>query len=188
MADATYQTTSFILQNKGIVARYVVDSPPPGTFLNLSNLEMRQENGISSRLGLNAITTNGLDTNYPLPELYTHTLGRMKSLAIAGAPVTYRYAATTALYRRAGDTQGAYTPITGNVLSGQRIGIRQYRPNLNSYPYTFFADSNAMLKDNGTLPTAQQMGGFAPRFRAPVSSNKRNTLQSIHSRPTTTRT
>jgi hypothetical protein len=75
---------------------------------------------------------------------------------------TYRYAGSNGqLFRRVGDTQGAYTSIATG-LSGQRFSIGCYRPDNSSVPYSFFADSDLMVKDNGSLTTAQRWGILQP--------------------------
>src|SRR5208337_272972 len=47
-------------------------------------------------------------------------------------------------------------------MSGNRFSAATYRPNFSSFPYIFFADSQAMLKDNGQFNPLQQMGIFPP--------------------------
>lgn len=144
MADQNYQLFEYGLHNKGIVARFITDDAPPESYLNLDGWESRQENSISSRLGPMMITTNGTN-NTPLTDTNVHTLRRLK-----GISQTWRYAGAGAnLYRRAGDTNGAYTQINSVALSGNRFSAEFYRPSLSSVPYLFIADSAQMLKDNG---------------------------------------
>jgi hypothetical protein len=159
----TYRSFPYIYSDRGLVARYAIDRSPQNTFWNHNNAEVRIENSVSTRLGYQPITTAGT-TNAPLPGS-VQTLARLK-----GLNNTYRYAgAGTGIYRRTGDTNGAYTPINGSfVLSGNRFFSSPYRPNLSAQPYIFFADSNCMTKDNGQLGTVQQWGIFPPT--APVVS------------------
>ena len=87
-----------------------------------------------------------------------HTLSRLKSIG-----QTYRYAgAGTSIYRRAGDTNGAYTNVANGLVSGSRFSVASYRPDFSGKPYAFFADASAMLKDSGAMNPLQQWGIFPP--------------------------
>ena len=170
MSDARYQTYSYKLANGGLSARYTYDRLPPGRYLNLDNLESREEGTLSSRYGLAAISTNGSNTNYPLGAAVT-SLGRMQGLAS-----TYNYAqAAAGLFRKAGDNVGQYTQIS-SALSGNRMSMYPYRPNNNSNPYMFFADDDILLKDPGLLSESTSVtsinyaGGFAPTATVTVGS------------------
>lgn len=154
-----YAKFPFSFINKGWQARYVLDVPPdPHTYLNLTNIQSREENTLSSKYGTDSITNDGTN-NTPLPDANVHTLTRLKSIN-----QVYRYAgAGTNLYRRAGDSNGAYTKINGSAaLSGNRFTSATYRPNFSSTPFIFFADQAQMLKDNGLLNPAERWGGYAP--------------------------
>lgn len=155
MSDQGYSTFPYRLENKGLVARYVSDALPPGTFSQINNLESRAENAIASRLGLAALSTDGTN-NLPLG-------GPIQSISrMRGLDQPFRYAAAAgAMYRRTGDSAGGFTQIA-NGLSGQRLSMFPYRPNANASPYMFFADDNVLLKDNGALATAQPWGGYPP--------------------------
>lgn len=155
MSDQSYTLFEYELKNHGITAKFIVDDVPQQTFLNLANCESRQENSIDSRLGPAMVTTNGTN-NTPLADTNVHTLKRLK-----GTSNTWRYAgAGTNLYRRTGDTNGAYSTI-GSGLNGTRFSADVYRPALSSFPYLFIADKAKMLKDNGT-GNAQNWGGLPP--------------------------
>lgn len=156
MPDQAYKTFPYAMTSKGLVAKYARDRCPEQTFLNLDNLEERQSGALSSRLGRSAITTDGVN-NTPLSELSIHTLGRLKSTA-----QVYRYAGAGAkVFRRAGDTNGAYTEVASG-LSGQRFSMVTYRPDFNAKPFLYIADRNVMRKDDGTFGTLQQWGIFPP--------------------------
>lgn len=144
MPDSQYQTQSYKLGSKGVIARYINDDMPPGSYQNLLSLESRAENALATRLGLAALTTDG-NNNFPLGGP-VYTVGRMK-----GLDTGFRYAAAAHnLYRRAGDTAGPFTPIASG-LSGNPLSLAPYRPAANANPYMFIADDNVLLKDNGTL-------------------------------------
>lgn len=156
MTDQDYRIFDYELRDRGIVARYLTDDLPPQTYLNLDSWESREENSIASRFGPMMITTNGTN-NTPLTDTNVHTLRRLK-----GIGQTWRYAGAGAnLYRRTGDTNGAYAQINGVALSGSRFSADVYRLNFSSSPYLLIADSAQMLKDNGT-GNAQKWGGLAP--------------------------
>lgn len=163
MPDPSYRWNPLIYKSRGLVARYAIDRCPPDTYFNVANAELLEENAIGSRMGRHLITQQG-SANAALPSA-VQTLARLKSLLGA----TYRYAvAGQQLWRRVGDADGQYTQLPvlpGNVLlSGKRVSSLVFRPNDSAVPYVFFADSNQMLKDNGLLTSAQQMGIFSPLY------------------------
>lgn len=152
--DQPYQTYPLILASRGIQARPTDDTLPAGSYLDETNLEEVQENAICSRLGSILISSTGVVV-HPLPAAI-HSLGRLSTYG----GTAWRYAgASTVLYRRDGNSPGAYGSIATG-LSGNPWETFSYRPFLSSFPYQFFADSTLMLKDNGTTTT--QMGIFQP--------------------------
>lgn len=157
MADASYSTFSTKMANAGVVARYTYDALPPNTYLSLNNLESREEGALSSRFGLSALTTDGSTQNFPLGAA-VNSLSRMQGI---GTP--YRYATTTAgkLFRRAGNSVGAFSQIATG-LSGGRVSMSPYRPANSSSPWQFVADASLLVKDNGTLGTAENWGIAPP--------------------------
>jgi hypothetical protein len=169
MADANYQTQSFrVAAGQGVFARQVYDAPQTGApwYWNADNLQSREEGALSSRFGLAALTTNGINQNFPLGAA-VNSLSRMQGI---GTP--YRYAATTAgsLFRRAGNSAGAYSSIAAG-LSGGRVSMSPYRPANSSAPWQFIADGLKLLKDNGTLSAAENWGiapPLQPALIAPV--------------------
>lgn len=145
MADSQYQTKSYKLGSKGVIARYVNDDMPPGSYQNLLSLESRAENALATRLGLAALSTDG-NNNFPMGGP-VYTVGRMK-----GLDTGFRYAAAAhQLWRKSGDTAGPFESIASN-LSGKNISLAPYRPNANANPYMFIADDSVFLKDNGSTP------------------------------------
>jgi len=48
------------------------------------------------------------------------------------------------------------------VTSGNRFSSATYRPTFSSFPYIFFADSEIMLKDNGSFDPLEQWGIYPP--------------------------
>lgn len=150
--DTAYKAVPFIYASKGVVARYATDRIPQGGYINMLGAFEREEAAMSSRYGSQIINRDptgfGGGTNYFLPDPI-QTLARLKYNS-----ATWRYAGSgPSLYRRTGDTQGAYTNIyTG--LSGSPFGSASTNCFASSQPYLFIADASAMLKDSGTgLPT-----------------------------------
>ena len=167
MAEQTYRDYPQVFATKGVVARYAFDRFPEGTYLNLQNIEARQENALSSRLGRIPLTSDGT-TNFPLADHDIHTLAYMRGLVGA----LFRYAgAGENIYRRAGSAGGAFTQLgmptipgysAAETFSGNRFSNAQYRPDFNANPWIFFADEAAMVKDNGSLNPLEIWGIYPP--------------------------
>lgn len=157
--DAAYKDYPFLFSSKGIIARKVDDTANPSEFLNLDNLEELFENAFSQRLGTTILNATGTVPNTLTGTV--HSLGKLSGLNGSA----WRYAATTAgrLYRRSGLTAGPYSQIS-NTTSGNPMWMVSFRPDISSMPWMFFADADGMLKDNGTLAAAQQMGIFQPQY------------------------
>lgn len=155
---AEYATYPFMFASKGIIARYVDDRAPEGTYLNLDSLEEIEENGLGSRLGSTIVNRTGSTVNaLPGPVYSLQKLASLNGLA-------YRYAGSGGnLYRRPSLTQGPYSQIKSG-MSGNPWISSIYNPVATSLPYIFIADTNGMLKDNGLLATPQQMGIFQPQY------------------------
>lgn len=166
--EQAYKDFPYILNSKGIVARYAPDQCPPQTYLNLQNLEVRQENAISSRLGRSVVNSTQGTGNLPIFSGISgaiHSLGRLKT-----STTTFRYAACVGnVFRIQGDSSGAFNRVSAlNEFSGARISTLNYRPNFSSSPWLFLADQAVMRKDNGTFNPMEQWGIFPPV--APVST------------------
>lgn len=167
MADAPYQNQNFILTSKGIVARNVTDACEPGQFLALTNCEELAENSEGNRLGTSLVNAASHAINapcYPLP-------GKVYALAkLSGLDGNaWRYAGAGGnLYRRDAAGQGAYELLASNMSAGPWQSQNASPTDITGVPFIFFADSEGMLKDNGTLATPQQIGIFQPVY--PVSA------------------
>src|SRR5271155_2741360 len=146
MTDPAYRTMSYKFGNGGLSARFAYDRLPPGRYVNLENLESREEGTLSSRYGLAALSTNGSDTNYPLGAPVT-TLGPMQGLS---NPFNYAQAGAN-LFRKNTDGVGSYGAAINSSLSGSRMSMYPYRPNNSSNPYMFLADDSVLLKDSGSV-------------------------------------
>lgn len=157
MTDQAFRTFPQKMINGGLISRYAYDRLPPGRFLNLDNVESREEGTLSSRYGLAAISTNGTNTNYPLGAAVT-SLGRMQGLS---NPYNYAQAGAN-LFRKAGDGVGSYGAAISTALSGSRMSMYPYRPNNSSKPYMFLADDDVLLKDSGAGSVAQNWGIAPP--------------------------
>ena len=158
MPDSAYAVYPFLFQSRGVAARYADDALPPGTYINLSNLEELAENALGTRLGSQLVNKSGT-TALPLP-------GPVHSLAkLAGLNNTaFRYAgAAGGLYRRSSLTPGAYSLIS-SALSGNPWMAAPYAPAASSYPYVYIADGNGVIKDNGTLAAPQKANMLQPQY------------------------
>ena len=139
-----YKSWPYRLTSHGAVARFANDSLPDHAYVNLKNMEVRQENAVSIRFGRTPLSINGT-ANAPLAGL-VNTLGRLKGLAGA----IWRYASAGGqLWRIAGNLAGLWTSIATG-LSTQRCSMVSYTPPFSATPYLFIADANLMLEDNGS--------------------------------------
>jgi len=156
MADSYYKTFPARFVSKGVMARNADDTVPDGMYLDMANVEELTENTLTSRLGSIIINRTGNTVNaFNAP---VHSLGRLVGLN----GDSWRYAgAGPVVYRRTGDTQGAYTSFATGMSGGQ-WSEAVYRPTQSSYPYAFIADAARMLKDNGSFTAPQQWGIFQP--------------------------
>ena len=159
MADLAYKNQNFVFKSLGVTARYVDDATPEGTWLNLDNAEELAETALGPRLGSSIVNkTGGVVNALPVP---VHSIAKLTSLN----GNAYRYAgAGPTLWRRSGLTPGPYTAIASS-FSGNPWQWQADQPSdVTAFPYIFFADSEVMLKDNGTLAAPQNMGIFQPKF------------------------
>lgn len=170
MADAPYQSQNFLLASKGVMARYADDaSPSAGFWLDQNSLEEIEESGLATRLGTTILSKSG-GIAKPLggTAAVIHSLSRLPGLNGA----SWRYGGQgTGLYRLSGTAPGEFTQIS-NALSGNPWTSVSYQPVVSSYPYQYFADLSAMLKDNGTLAAPQNMGILQPQY--PVQAVAQN--------------
>lgn len=156
--EIKYAPVPYIYKSKGVTARPVQDEALQYTYLQLNNCLERAENSMSSRYGTVIINRDPAGvgvSNYYLPG-QTNSLSR---LVYKGA--TWRYAGTSlgALWRRATDTQGAYTQIQpANTMSGKPFQTVVTNCFLTAQPYLFIYDSFVSLKDNGMLAQPQITG------------------------------
>jgi hypothetical protein len=189
VSDQQYQPQAQIFNSKGLSALAVIDRSPQDSYWNLEGFEVRQEGALSSILGRVAITSDGTN-NFPLnsPAPLPATVNNLTRLKSVGQ--TYRYATyaqnTGFVFRRNGDTGGAYTPIPiGGALSGGRFTAVTYRPSFSSTPFIFFADTTYMFKDNGTYSGMQNWGVYPPfgYVEAAVAPTNSYSITSIADNP-----
>jgi hypothetical protein len=148
--ETMYKSVPFILAAKsGVIARPIIDRAPEGSWLSLFNIESREEESLSSRYGSILINRdpNGTPSgqNHFLPG-QINTITRLKGLN----GNVWRYAQSgSGLYRRAGNSQGAYSLIYSG-LSGNAFSSIISPTLASGVPYLFVADSSVMIKDIGT--------------------------------------
>ena len=168
--DTQYVPVEYVFKSVGVVARFIQDQAPVYSYLNLDGALEREEESMSSTYGTRMITRDPDGTvggvNYLLP----NPIVALSRLVNKSNGNSWRYAADDQglLYRRAGDTQGAYTQIAMD-LSGQQFTAVTTTCYESSTPYLFIADAVRMLKDNGTGSPTQigivppwQTAGYTP--------------------------
>jgi hypothetical protein len=148
--EQRFNNYAYICSNRGLVALYANDRLPDHTYSDLTNLEIRQENAISMRFGHTPLTA-GATGNVPLDGAVL-SLGRLMGLQQA-----WRYAKTSAgtLYRGDGAPFEAapWTAIANGLNPSNRTSFVQTTTPFSSNPFLLVADSNLMLKDDGTTNT-----------------------------------
>ena len=158
MADPIYKNVNFILDSKGITARFVTDAAPEGTYLNMDNVEELAERSVSPRLGSAIINKTGSVVD-ALPGA-VHSLAKLSGLGGS----EWRYAGQGQnLWRRAGTGNGSYTLIASDMSAGPWQAQSDAPTPISGIPFIFIADSAGMIKDNGNLSAPQQMGIFQPQ-------------------------
>jgi len=172
MGDVPYKNLNFILESKGVHARWVDDQPPAGFWANMDNCEELAETAISNRLGTSIVNRTGNTLNRLAGVV--HSLAKLSSLN----GLAYRYAgANNNLYRRSATGQGPYALLSA-TMSGQPWQAQTYgSTQFTSQPYIFFADASGMLKDNGTLDVPQQMGIFQPQYPVTAQVQRPHAVQ-----------
>ena len=165
--DTTYRPVPYIFKSKGLIARNIVDQCPEYTYLQLLNCLEREEDAMSSRYGTTIINRDPAGTgtnNY----YFTQPITSLSRLTYQGNAYRYAGLADGSLWRRAGNTQGAYTELTlpnqfnGStvVLSGEPFGSIVDSCFETSQPYLFIYDQAASIKDMGT--GSPQLTGIDP--------------------------
>lgn len=157
--DTDYKPIPYIYKSRGLIARNIEDQAPEHTYLDMQNCLEREEDAMSSRYGTQIICRDPIGTgtsNYYFNQPVT-SLSRLNYQASA-----WRYAGLSdgSLYRRTGNTQGAYTQIYSG-LSGQPFQSLVTNCFETSIPYNFIYDQAASIKDTGTL-AAPQLTGIDP--------------------------
>jgi len=171
--DTQYVAVPYIYKSRGLSARPIEDQEPEYVYIQLMNCLERAENAMSSRYGTQIINRDAAGSgtsNYYFSSPVT-SLARLNYQTSA-----WRYAGLQngSIYRRAGNTQGAYTQlalpttISGSAatLSGNAFGTVVYSCFETSLPFIFIYDQNASLKDTGSLSTLQLTGIDPPQYTA----------------------
>lgn len=150
--EQKYQNYAYICGTRGLVALYANDRLPDHTYNDLTNLEVRQENALSMRFGHIPLTlTPDKTANAPLDGAVL-SLGRLHGLTLS-----WRYAKTSngTLYRGHGEMIALpWTAIDGGLNQTNRTSFVQTQTPFSSNPFMLIADSNMMLKDDGTERTS----------------------------------
>lgn len=163
--DTTYSAVLYLYQSRGLIARSEIDRAPEYTYLQMMNMLEREESSMSSRFGTQIINRDpqGVGTNNYFFNSPITSLSRLNYQSSA-----WRYVGlgNGTLQRRAGNTQGQYSPVQ------LPVNIDNNRPPLSGQPFTslitncfetsqaylFIYDQAQSIKDNGTFATAQLTG------------------------------
>lgn len=147
--DSDYKPVPWIYKSRGLTARETTDRAPEATYIQMMNCLEREEDSLSSRYGTVIVnrspdgTPSGQNYLFQFPII---SLARMIYLA-----QSYRYAADSngGLYRRQGDSQGAYSQIYSG-LSGSPFQSVSTNCFATAQTYLFVFDGDVTLKDSGT--------------------------------------
>ena len=172
MADEkNYSSKPLLYVSRGLDARHAPDRVPEGGyFINLLNGFEREESAMSSRYGTQIINRDPYGTTPPAQNYFftspVTSLARLAYTNGSGSNI-YRYAglADGTLWRRAGNSQGAFSQVYSG-LSGspfQSIVTNCYE---TAQAYIFIADAAASIKDLGT--GSPQLWGIDP---SPYTAN-----------------
>jgi hypothetical protein len=164
-ADTVYTAHPYVYQSVGLVARPILDRAPEHSYLDMRNCFEREEGSMSSRFGTEIINRDPNGTIGGQNYYFTSPANTLAKLAYGA--FAYRYAGLEngSLYRRTGNSQGSYSSIyTG--LSGEPFGWLVDSCYETSRPYIFIYDSNASIKDDGTLGAPQLTGIDPPAYTA----------------------
>lgn len=182
MPDLQYKSTPILFLSQGVVARKVEDVTDLHEMLNLDNCEELAEGAYAQRLGSIINNANGT-LGQPVYALSSKVITVSKLGGLAGN--YWRYAGTSdgKLWRRAGLAQGAYTQIASGMSGNPFWTLNWTNPDWTSSTYLFIADSNGMLKDNGSFTSPQQLGIFPPQFPVQAQSQQPTTLVELDDYP-----
>ena len=170
--DTQYVAEPVIYKSKGLWARNIDDQCPPYVYLQYMNVLERAEDSVSSRYGTHIINRDAAGSgtsNYYFSSPVT-SLARLNYQSSA-----WRYAGLQngTIYRRAGNTQGAYTQLAlpntvsgaPSTLSGNTFGAVINSCFETSLPFIFIYDQSASIKDTGT-GNPQLTGIDPPQYTA----------------------
>lgn len=162
--DTQYGAIPYVYRSKGLSARIAYDRCGEYEYIQLMNCLEREEEAMSSRYGTQIINRDpsGVGTNNYYFTSPVTSLARLNYLSSA-----YRYAGLQNgnLYRRTGNTQGAYTQIyTG--LSGNTFQSLTTTCFETSQAFLFIYDGSASIKDTGLLSAPELTGIDPPPYTA----------------------
>ena len=155
--DAEYSAVPYLYKNRGAVAREGLDRSPEFTYLQLLNIQNRQEDELSSRYGTIIVNRDpaGIGANNYFFTSPPTTLSRFVN---QGQSWRYAGLADGTLWRRQGDGQGEYSQIYSG-LSGGLFGSIVESTFQSAQSYLFIYDGNGSIKDNGSIT---QLTGINP--------------------------
>ena len=157
--DTAYVPIEYVYQSRGLVAREILDQAPPYTYLQNLNCLEREENAMSSRYGTTIINRDPDGTINGQNHYFTSPVNSLARLTYQNAAYRYAGLGDGTLWRRAGNTQGAYSQIYSG-LSGETFQWLVANCYETSQAYLFIYDADVSIKDVGT--GAPQLTGIDP--------------------------
>ncbi len=147
--DTVYVATPFVYKSQGLIARTQTDQAPELCYLNLLNMQEREENSYSSRYGIVIVNRDPDGTVNGQNYYFANPITSLARMLYQGN--IWRYAADSAgkLYRRSGDAQGPYAQIYSG-LSGKPFQSLITNCFETSQPFLFIYDADISIKDSGT--------------------------------------
>src|SRR5271165_216957 len=163
--DQTYKAFPLIYKSRGLVARYISDETPAGSYLDFLNCLERAENSVSSRYGYEIVNRDPAGTIGGQNYYFANPIIHLDHLSYTGQ--AFRYAADTLgnLYRRSSNIQGPYALLMTGLSGGYFHSVTQTCFETNQ-PYLMMFDANGSIKDTGTLAFPQLVGIDPPTTTA----------------------
>lgn len=157
--DTTYRSLPYVYKSIGLYARWALDQCPENAYLDMLNCLERGENEMSSRFGTQIINRDPLGVGLGQNYFFTSPVTTLARLNFQGNSWRYAALGDGSLYRRAGNTQGAYSQIAPlDTFSGNPFSSVITNCFETAQPFIFFYDSEAALKDTGVLSPLQLTG------------------------------
>lgn len=162
--DRQYEPRQYVYKSLGLAARWELDQVPEFYYLDMQNMQEREENSISSRYGTLIVNRDpsgsGTSNHFFSSPITSLAKQNYQSLAFR-----YTGLADGTLWQRIGNGQGAYTQIYSG-LSGFPFQSLTTNCFETSLPYLFIYDQSASIKIAAGSSTPQLTGIDPPTYTA----------------------